>query len=68
MKKLITEPLVHFLVLGLPQTELSTALVHLLRSAEDNRVHWSSLTVPASYANGAVASSRMIDRVTGFWI
>ena len=47
---------------------LKPALVRLLRSAKGNRVHWSSLTVPASYAIGAVASYWMIDRVTGFWI
>jgi hydrogenase/urease accessory protein HupE len=82
--------------IGLPQTELPTALlffnvgveigqilfvvalltaffvlrpvfVWLLRSAKDNDVHWSSLTVPASYLIGAVASMWMIERVTGFW-
>jgi len=82
--------------IGLPQTELPTALlffnvgveigqvlfvlallaaflvlrplfVRLLRSASDNDVHWSSLTVPASYLIGAVASMWMIERVTGFW-
>jgi hydrogenase/urease accessory protein HupE len=82
--------------IGLPQTELPTALlffnvgveigqvlfvltlvaaflvlrpafVRLLRSASDNDVHWSSLTVPASYLIGAVASMWMIERVAGFW-
>jgi hydrogenase/urease accessory protein HupE len=82
--------------IGLPQTELPTALlffnvgveigqvlfvlalvagflvlrpafVRLLRSARDNEVHWSSLTVPASYLIGTVASMWMIERVAGFW-
>ena len=82
--------------IGLPQTELPTALlffnvgveigqvlfvlalvaaflilrpafVRLLRSARDNDVHWSSLTVPASYLIGTVASMWMIERVAGFW-
>ena len=82
--------------IGLPQTELPTALlffnigveigqilfvlallagffilrpllVRVLRSAKDRRVHWSSLTVPASYIIGGVASFWMIERVAGFW-
>jgi len=82
--------------IGLPQTELPTALlffnvgveigqilfvlallvaffvsrpafVRLLRSARDNEVHWSSLTAPASYVIGAVASFWLIERVAGFW-
>jgi hydrogenase/urease accessory protein HupE len=82
--------------IGLPQTELPTALlffnvgveigqvlfvlalvtaflvlrpafVRLLRSASDNDVHWSSLTVPASYLIGTIASMWMIERVAGFW-
>jgi hydrogenase/urease accessory protein HupE len=46
---------------------LRPALVRLLRSARDNEVHWSSLTVPASYFIGTVASMWMIERVAGFW-
>ncbi len=46
---------------------LRPALVRLLRSARDSDVHWSSLTAPASYLIGAVASMWMIERVTGFW-
>jgi len=46
---------------------LRPALVRILRSATNNDVHWSSLTVPASYLIGAVASMWMIERVTGFW-
>ncbi len=82
--------------IGLPQTELPTALlffnvgveigqvlfvlallvaffvlrpvfVRLLRSAKDGDVHWSSLTAPASYLIGTVASFWMIERVVGFW-
>jgi hydrogenase/urease accessory protein HupE len=82
--------------IGLPQTELPTALlffnvgveigqvlfvlalvaaflvlrplfVRLLRSASDNDVHWSSLTQPASYLIGTVASMWMIERIAGFW-
>jgi hypothetical protein len=83
--------------IGLPQTELPTALlffnvgveigqvlfvlalvaaflvlrpafVRLLRSGQDNDVQWSSLTVPASYLIGSVASMWMIERVAGFWV
>jgi hypothetical protein len=82
--------------IGLPQTELPTALlffnvgveigqvlfvlalvaaflvlrpafVRLLRSARDNEVHWTSLTTPASYVIGTMASLWMIERVAGFW-
>ena len=82
--------------IGLPQTELPTALlffnvgveigqilfvlallggfyllqpvfIRLLRSGWDNEVHWSSLTAPASYAVGSIASFWMIERVAGFW-
>ena len=82
--------------IGLPQTELPTALlffnvgveigqilfvlalvaaflilrpafVRLLRSVQDNDVQWSSLTVPASYLIGSVASMWMIERVARFW-
>jgi hydrogenase/urease accessory protein HupE len=71
--------------IGLPQTELPTALlffnvgveigqllfigvllagffvlrpvlVRMLRSVEDNSVHWRSLTMPASYVIGSIAS------------
>lgn len=83
--------------IGLPQTELPTALLffnvgveigqilfvlalligffvlrpalkRLLLSARDHEVHWSSLTAPASYAIGSIASFWLIDRVSGFWI
>lgn len=82
--------------IGLPQTELPTALlffnigveigqilfvllllagffvlrpllVRLLYADTDKSVHWSSLTVPASYVIGGLASYWMIDRVSGFW-
>jgi hypothetical protein len=82
--------------IGLPQTELPTALlffnvgveigqvlfvlalligffvmrpvfVRLLRSARDNEVHWTSLTTPASYVIGTMASLWMFERVAGFW-
>jgi hydrogenase/urease accessory protein HupE len=82
--------------IGLPQTELPTALlffnvgveigqilfivallaafvllrpvfVRLLRAARDSDVHWSSLTTPASYLIGSVASYWMIQRIAGFW-
>jgi hydrogenase/urease accessory protein HupE len=46
---------------------LRPVFVRLLRSARDNEVHWSSLTVPASYLIGTVASMWMIERVSGFW-
>ena len=83
--------------IGLPQTELPTALlffnvgveigqilfvltllvaffalrpllVRLLRWGPDDAVHWSSLTIPASYVIGSIASYWMIDRVSGFWV
>jgi hydrogenase/urease accessory protein HupE len=82
--------------IGLPQTELPTALlffnvgveigqilfvlallaaffalrpvlVSLLRSSRDRDVHWTMLTVPASYVIGSVAMYWLIDRVSGFW-
>jgi hydrogenase/urease accessory protein HupE len=82
--------------IGLPQTELPTALLffnvgveigqilfvgvllagffilrpvfaRLLRSAKDHEVHWSSLTAPASYVIGSIASFWLIDRVWSFW-
>ena len=46
---------------------LRPVLVRLLRSARDQQVHWSSLTSPASYVIGAVASYWLIDRISGFW-
>jgi hypothetical protein len=79
MKKILRDPLVHFLALGLGLfvlfvlalvsafLVLRPAFVRLLRSANDNDVHWSSLTQPASYLIGAVASMWMIERVAGFW-
>jgi hydrogenase/urease accessory protein HupE len=83
--------------IGLPQTELPTALlffnvgveigqvlfvlalvtaflvlrpafVRLLRPRSDGGMHWSSLTTPASYLIGTVASMWMIERVAGFWV
>ncbi|MGI9342070.1 MAG: HupE/UreJ family protein [Gammaproteobacteria bacterium] len=82
--------------IGLPQTELPTALLffnvgveigqilfvlallagfyalrpaiaRLLRSARNDEVHWSSLTVPASYVIGGLASFWMFERIAGFW-
>ncbi len=46
---------------------LRPIFVRLLRSAQDQQVHWSSLTSPASYLIGTVASYWLIDRVAGFW-
>ena len=83
--------------IGLPQTELPTALLffnigveigqilfvltllvlfflvrpllmQLLRLGSKDAVHWSSLTVPASYVIGGIASYWMLDRVSGFWV
>ncbi len=83
--------------IGLPQTELPTALLFLnvgveigqilfvivllatfiivrpvmlsvLRSAADTEMRWTSLTQPASYVIGCVASYWMVERVAGFWI
>ncbi len=46
---------------------LRPALVRLLRSARVHEVHWSSLTAPASYIIGSLASFWLIERVSGFW-
>jgi len=46
---------------------LRPVLVRVLRSAKDNDVHWSTLTTPASYIIGSLASYWMIDRVSSFW-
>ncbi len=46
---------------------LRPVLMRLLLSARDHEVHWSSLTAPASYVIGAIASFWLIDRVSGFW-
>ncbi len=82
--------------IGMPQTELPTALLffnvgveigqvlfvvallaafllfrplltRLLQAPGDPNAHWESLTVPASYIIGSIASYWMIDRITGFW-
>ncbi len=83
--------------IGLPQTELPTALLFfnvgveigqilfviallgaffivrpalesVLRSAADPEMRWTSLTQPASYVIGCIASYWMIQRVAGFWL
>ena len=83
--------------IGLPQTELPTALLffnvgveigqilfvltllaaffalrpllmRLLRWGADDAVHWTALTIPASYVIGSIASYWMMDRVSGFWL
>ncbi len=46
---------------------LRPALLRLLYSARDHEVHWSSLTAPASYVIGSIASFWMIERVASFW-
>ena len=43
-------------------------LVSVLRSAADQEMRWTSLTQPASYVVGCVASYWMIERVARFWI
>lgn len=82
--------------IGLPQTELPTALLFfnigveigqilfvltllvaffLIRpllsrvlQADGEAVHWTSLTTPASYIIGGIASYWLIDRITSFWL
>ncbi len=82
--------------IGLPQTELPTALLFFnigveigqilfvltllaiffvlrpllsrLLQANDESVHWTTLTTPASYIIGGIASYWLIDRITGFWV
>ena len=46
---------------------LRPLLLRVLRVGRDSEVHWSTLTVPASYVIGSIASYWMIDRVSGFW-
>jgi hypothetical protein len=46
---------------------LRPALMRLLLSARDHEVHWSSLTAPASYLIGSIASFWVIERIAGFW-
>jgi len=46
---------------------LRPALTRLLKSPGDSVTHWESLTVPASYVIGSIASYWMIDRIAGFW-
>ncbi len=82
--------------IGLPQTELPTALLffnvgveigqilfvmalligfvalrpalaRLVRAEPGGSVHWSSLTTPASYVIGTLASYWLIERLAGFW-
>jgi hydrogenase/urease accessory protein HupE len=82
--------------IGMPQTELPTALLffnigveigqvlfvlallvaffalrpvltRLLSAPADPVTHWESLTVPAAYVIGCIASYWMIDRINGFW-
>lgn len=47
---------------------LRPLLVRSLQWGPDDAVHWTSLTIPASYVIGSVASYWMIDRVSGFWL
>ena len=81
--------------IGLPQTQLPTALLFFNIGVEigqilfllalvaaffvlrplmrrlldsDDGVHWESLTTPAAYVIGGLASYWMFDRVVGFWI
>ncbi len=82
--------------IGLPQTELPTALLffnigveigqilfllallaafyitrpllkRLLSLSHDHEVHWETLTTPAAYIIGGIASYWLIDRVSRFW-
>ena len=46
---------------------LRPGFMRLRRSARDHEVRWSSLTAPASYVIGSIASFWLIDRVLGFW-
>ncbi len=69
--------------IGLPQTELPTALLFFNIGVEIGQIlfvlalvaayflirplPWRDLRVPASYVIGSIASYWMIDRVAGFW-
>jgi hydrogenase/urease accessory protein HupE len=82
--------------IGLPQTELPTALLffnigveigqilfllallvafyitrpllkRLLSLSHDHQVHWETLTTPAAYVIGGIASYWLLDRVSNFW-
>ena len=43
-------------------------LLSRLLQANNEGVHWTSLTTPASYIIGGIASYWLIDRITGFWV
>lgn len=45
---------------------LRPAFVRLLQSARDQEIHWSTLTAPASYIIGSVASFWMVEHVVDF--
>jgi hypothetical protein len=42
-------------------------LKRLLSLSHDHEVHWETLTTPAAYVIGGIASYWLIDRVSGFW-
>jgi hydrogenase/urease accessory protein HupE len=43
-------------------------LTRLLRMDADRTIHWETVTTPASYVIGGLASYWMIDRIFGFWV
>ena len=65
MKKILQDPLIYFLLFGF--LVMRPVFMWLLRSAQDNELRWSSLTTPASFVIGGIASYWMIDRIAGFW-
>jgi hydrogenase/urease accessory protein HupE len=42
-------------------------LKRLLRVDADRTIHWETVTTPASYVIGGLASYWLIDRIAGFW-
>ncbi len=42
-------------------------LKRMLRVDADRTIHWETVTTPASYVIGGLASYWMIDRIVGFW-
>ena len=47
---------------------LRPVLSRVLAVDDEKGVHWESLTTPASYVIGGLASYWMIDRIAGFWV
>ena len=47
---------------------LRPALTRMLRVRGEHGIRWDTLTTPAGYVIGGLASYWMIDRIAGFWV